>query len=638
MAHIRVLSPHVANQIAAGEVVERPASIVKELVENAVDAGATAITIEIENGGIDCIRVIDNGSGIMAEDCENAFLRHATSKISDAEDLSHIASLGFRGEALASIAAVSHVELRTHTKHESEGTLLCIDGGEITQHVPLGCPDGTALEIRGLFYNTPARLRFLKNARTEAGYIGEYIAKMIMALPQLTFHFVNNGKTVYRSAGDGQLKNALVVVYGMSILSHLRAVDYDDGYVRLHGYIGTDEIARPNRSHQSFFLNGRVIRSAALSYAVQRGAETRIMIGKFPFAVLSITISSAEVDVNVHPTKMEVRFVEEGRITRALTASCARALIEQPQHIEEAQENFLKTTQQTIVQTAVPFGSTLAEGSKTVEHLQTHSSNGTNYDSSCSAVADKTHASLQFRGENAAKYEAYLKEGAEYTPVSFHNKIPMFQVSPPNSDPASLLPIGSDYITLQDPDITLIGVAFQTYWIVQRGDDLYYIDQHAAHERKLYEALMTHNIQVVSQPLLFPSVVQLHGAEYEIFIQYETELSKFGYVLEDQGNGSISIHSVPAINGAPLSYTHLLETLEKLRIADITTNDLCRDILIQTACKRAVKAGEKLAPEEIESLLTELQSGKIPLNCPHGRPIAVRITKNDLEKMFKRVL
>lgn len=638
MAHIKVLSPHVANQIAAGEVVERPASIVKELVENAVDAGATAITIEIENGGIDCIRVIDNGAGIAAEDCVNAFLRHATSKISDAEDLSHIASLGFRGEALASIAAVSHVELRTHVQSEQEGTLLCIDGGQITQHTPMGCPDGTALEVRGLFYNTPARLRFLKNSRTEAGYIGEYIAKMIMGLPAIAFHFINNGKTVYRSAGDGKLINALVCIYGMSVLPHLREVNYDDGYVKITGFVGTDEIARPNRSHQSFFLNGRVIRSSTISFAVQRGAETRIMVGRFPFAVLSIALSPTEVDVNVHPTKMEVRFVEEGRITRAVTACCARALIEQPQSQASASttgENLHESARESA-EPSSDIHASIGIASKIQPQVYPPKTAG--YVPSVVADTGNKQKSLQFRGENAVQHEAYLKEGAEYTPASFHNKIPLFQVTSTKSEPESLLPVGDDYISLQDPDIILIGVAFQTYWIVQKGNDLYYIDQHAAHERKIYESLMERKIDIVSQPLLFPSTVQLQGKEYEVFLQYEEQLSKFGYALKDYGDGNIAILSVPAINGVPLSYVHLLETLEKLRIADLSTNDLCREILIQTACKHAVKAGEKLAPEEISSLLTELQSGKIPLNCPHGRPVAVRVTKYDLEKMFKRVL
>lgn len=303
MARIRVLAPHVANQIAAGEVVERPASVVKELVENALDAGAQHITIEIENGGTDLIRVSDDGQGIPQEDCRTAFLRHATSKIAAADDLTHITTLGFRGEALASIASVSEVTLRTRTAGEEQGTLLRVAHGEVLEEAPCACVQGTTLEVRGLFANVPARLKFLKSIRTETGYVSDYVSRMIMAVPSVSFHLLNNGRTVYQSYGDGQLKNALLCVYGASVLSNLREVAFDDGYLSIAGFAGTEALARPNRLQQSFFLNGRYIRSYALSAALQRAYDTRLMTGRFPFAVLALRIAGGEVDVNVHPDK-----------------------------------------------------------------------------------------------------------------------------------------------------------------------------------------------------------------------------------------------------------------------------------------------------------------------------------------------
>ena len=319
MARIRVLAPHVANQIAAGEVVERPASVVKELVENALDAGAQHITIEIENGGTDLIRVSDDGQGIPQEDCRTAFLRHATSKIAAADDLTHITTLGFRGEALASIASVSEVTLRTRTASEEQGTLLRVAHGEVLEEAPCACVQGTTLEVRGLFANVPARLKFLKSIRTETGYVSDYVSRMIMAVPSVSFHLLNNGRTVYQSYGDGQLKNALLCVYGASVLSNLREVAFDDGYLSIAGFAGTEALARPNRLQQSFFLNGRYIRSYALSAALQRAYDTRLMTGRFPFAVLALRIAGGEVDVNVHPTKLEVRFVDEQRVARSWT-------------------------------------------------------------------------------------------------------------------------------------------------------------------------------------------------------------------------------------------------------------------------------------------------------------------------------
>ncbi|MDY5366287.1 MAG: DNA mismatch repair endonuclease MutL, partial [Eubacteriales bacterium] len=323
---IQVLSKHTANQIAAGEVVERPASIVKELVENSIDAGSTAITIEINGGGIDYIKITDNGSGILAEDVPTAFLRHATSKISSADDLGHISTLGFRGEALASIAAVSQLTMRTRTKGSESGTKIHIEGGDIKECAECGCAEGTAIEVLNVFYNVPARLKFLKSQRAEGAAISDYAARAIMGNPGVSIKLLNNGKVIYHSPGDGQLRSAIFCIYGGEVLPHIKEVDYDDGRFRITGYVGTERISRPNRQQQSLYINSRYIRSQQISYGVQRAFDTRIMVGKFPFYVLDIGVNYEDVDVNVHPNKMEVRFKDEQGAVRAATIATRMAL------------------------------------------------------------------------------------------------------------------------------------------------------------------------------------------------------------------------------------------------------------------------------------------------------------------------
>ena len=326
MQKIQVLSQQIANQIAAGEVVERPASIVKELVENAIDAGATTITVEIQEGGISYLRVTDNGAGIEADQVPVAFLRHATSKIASAADLDQIQTLGFRGEALASIAAVSKVSLTTRTQQAESGTNIVIHGGEVRSCQPAACAGGTSIEVEDVFYNVPARRKFLKSQRAEAAAIGDLLSRIILAKPHISFRFLNSGKQVYQSAGDGQLKHAIHCVYGSEVLANLRPVSYRYGQLEVSGFVGTEQLARPNRLHQSLFVNGRYIRSQRISFAVQRAFETRLMSGKFPFYVLDLCIPWEAVDVNVHPQKLEVRFRDEEQVFRAVTVATRMAL------------------------------------------------------------------------------------------------------------------------------------------------------------------------------------------------------------------------------------------------------------------------------------------------------------------------
>ena len=620
MTQIRVLPPQIANQIAAGEVVERPASVVKELVENALDAGATDIAVEIENGGTDLIRVVDNGTGIAEPDCKTAFLRHATSKIATAEDLSRIITLGFRGEALASIAAVSEVVMRSRTKDADQGTLIRVENGEILKESPCVCAQGTTLEVRNLFANVPARLKFLKSVRTEAGYISDYVSRMMMAMPSVAFHLRNNGKTVYQTFGDGQLKNALLCIYGADILPHLREVRFDDGYLSISGYIGTESISRPNRLQQSLFLNGRYIRSYALSAAIQRAFDTRMMAGHFPFAVIAMRIAGGEVDVNVHPTKMEVRFVDEQRIIRSMTAACHRALLV-PNFAVQPQPSAAPSNRMEQQKRDVPVAPPVR-----VPELRT---------SLCESAHVAREAKPSWMGTPSLPHMMTVPAvGSEperkQPPLA---EIQSFVPEPPAP------PMRTEQPILTDLPYTVVGAAFQTYWIVQQGDAIFYIDQHAAHERCIYERLMQRELQTVAQPLLTPRSVSLSPLELDMLQSNLNELETLGFSFSVLENGTVQMCSVPQVFGEPLTENYLHDALQQLAtIGNTSAKELKRETIIQSACKHAVKAGEPLTRAEIERLLLDYEREGIPMTCPHGRPVMVVMTKRELEKLFKRIL
>lgn len=611
MARIRVLAPHVANQIAAGEVVERPASVVKELVENALDAGAQHITIEIENGGTDLIRVSDDGQGIPQEDCRTAFLRHATSKIAAADDLTHITTLGFRGEALASIASVSEVTLRTRTAGEEQGTLLRVAHGEVLEETPCACVQGTTLEVRGLFANVPARLKFLKSIRTETGYVSDYVSRMIMAVPSASFHLLNNGRTVYQSYGDGQLKNALLCVYGASLLPSLREVAFDDGYLSIAGFAGTEALARPNRLQQSFFLNGRYIRSYALSAALQRAYDTRLMTGRFPFAVLALRIAGGEVDVNVHPTKLEVRFVDEQRVARSVTAACHRALLDAPAAAgaAEAEEEPERPAPRPVLPPLPELRAPRPPAARPIREAAPYS---------------PAPRSFSFRlPQQPDAPQARPMQAQEPQTVS----------APPDAPPRA------EQLRLADAPYRVIGVAFLAYWIVQQGEALFLIDQHAAHERRLYEQLMRRTVQPVAQPLLSPLPVVMSPLELQTLEQNREALEALGFSFDFGADGVLLLTGVPQVLGEPLTERFLHDALEQLAACGRTSAaELRRERIIQSACKHAIKAGEPVTEAEISALLDDYAREGIPLTCPHGRPVMIRLTKREIEKLFKRVL
>ena len=633
---IKVLDPQLANKIAAGEVVERPASVVKELVENSLDAGATAVTVEIKEGGTEYIRVTDNGCGIPCDDVKTAFLRHATSKLQSEEGLDGIETLGFRGEALASIASVAHVSMRTRTEEDEHGTLITIDGGETGKIMPCGCPVGTNIEIRELFYNVPARLKFLKSQRTEAAAVGDYMLRLILSNTQVSFKFINNGKPVYHSAGDGSLMNALICVYGNDIAEHIRPVSYDDGYLLISGYCGDEEIAKANRIHQSVFVNGRYIRSQQLSYAAQRAYSTRLMVGRFPFLALNIRLSPREVDVNVHPNKLTVRFRDEERVSSAVMLAVRDALEgnareEEPSEERpvqaEPREDFYSVFRRTDDR-GVPAGSI-----PSIPQEKTGESGKLVPD----AIPDerkKPADQLSFGKDAPVVLHDSASEGAAAEERDVNGVLHYSFV--PQSKPG---PVVSEPISFGVEPYTVIGVLFDTYIAVEQGDTVFFIDQHAAHERILYERLIRNELRFDSQLLFTSEIITLSPTEFACVLDNIERFCELGFDIEEFGPLSVSVHAVPAgikkesVEGLVHEMTDIL-----LRQGNVTELDMVRGSLIQASCKHAIKGGRALNPTEIDEILSHYADGSTPMTCPHGRPVMISRTKREFEKLFKRIV
>ncbi len=632
---IQVLSKHTANQIAAGEVVERPASIVKELVENSIDAGSSAITIEISGGGIDYIKITDNGSGILAEDVPTAFLRHATSKISSSDDLNRISTLGFRGEALSSIAAVSQLTMRTRTQNAESGVEIHIEGGSVKECGECGCAEGTSIEVRNIFYNIPARLKFLRSQRAEGAAISDYAARAIMGNPGISIKLLNNGKVVYHSPGDGQLRSAIFCIYGRDVLPHIKEADYDDGRFRITGYIGTESISRPNRQQQSLYINSRYIRSQQISYGVQRAFDTRMMVGKFPFYVLNIGVNYEDVDVNVHPNKMEVRFKDEQGAVRAATIATRMAL----------GDPVAPTIRREDIVSRQPFASVnhpnKAAWQETVRSAERKDPDIAPPCGELFKPADKAPLKLKEPGEAPA---AGLRSqmGFKYDSASaaelLRRRYGESVVRPKNAEAEAPPREEPKQTEFGQSHYDIIGQLFSCYWVVQQGESVFFIDQHAAHERRLYERIINKPLEPDSQMLLMPVIEKLMPEEYRTLMDNLPLFEELGFEIEEFGALTVSVRAVPAILNAPETAGFLREAIASLEAKNrLTTNDLKRSALIQYSCKHAIKAGALLSKEEIEALLREFQGSGVPMTCPHGRPIMIHMTKSEFEKLFKRV-
>lgn len=629
MPKINLLPKEVAELIAAGEVVERPASVIKELVENSIDAGANNITVEINRGGIAYLRITDNGCGIEHGDVPTAFLRHATSKIKGDADLNAIATLGFRGEALAAISSVSKAEIFTKTKDSELGTHYMIEGGEEKLYEEAGCPDGTTIIIRDIFYNTPARMKFLKKDVSEANAAAAVVDRIALSHPEIAFKFIRDGKQTLNTAGDNKLNGTVYSVLGREFAGTLIPVSGESERIAVSGLTCKPVSCRPTRNYQFVFLNGRLVRSGTVTAAAEQAYKNSAMIGKFPGFVLYLTVPFDTVDVNVHPAKTEVRFSDERRIfdavysavKNALTAGDTRPEVKFKEPVfnpferlktEEYRQEVLK--EQTVAEKAYP------------KEISLHN--------------NKNFATLRSptRPAFVDNYSTVGPHGEKIEPVKPENLHPVQKTekatSPLPKKEASV-DITTD-IEEERPDIILIGEAFLTYIIVQMGDSVYMIDKHAAHERILFNELKSKQ-GVSVQALLTPVTAVLPREEYSAVIQNTDELFKAGFEIEDFGNSTVRILSVPSTltaADAEALIGELAESLIKNHSAEVERLD---DLYHTVACKAAIKAGSKTSPTELKKLAERVLYSKDIMYCPHGRPVAFEIKRRELEKQFGRI-
>lgn len=630
MPRIQVLDKRIAELIAAGEVVERPSSVIKELVENAIDAGAGVITVEIRHGGITYMRVTDNGCGIAPEDVPTAFLRHATSKIAQQDDLNSIMTLGFRGEALASISAVSHVELLTRARGASMGVRYICGGDEQPVLEDAGCPEGTTIVIRDLFYNTPARMKFLKKDSTEGNSVAGVLDKMALSHPEISFRFIRDGKEQLRTPGDNQLSSAIYGVYGKEFLSTLIPVDYEYEHVKVTGFISKPSGSRPNRSMQNFFINGRYIRSRTAMAALEEAYKGSIMAGKFPACALHLQLSFSAVDVNVHPAKLEVRFVNERPIFDSVYHAVKSALHQgdTPKVLE-----FKKTPISPYA--PLPQKQEQLKLAPKQQPPAPHPSPVQIEPMLRDVERDSDFHSFAERVVEAPKQETVKVQ-------SPNSETPLPQKAKPVQPHAEekALPVEESAQTVQtEIDSKLIGEAFGTYLIVEYGkDSLMFIDKHAAHERLLYEKLKASHQTAEAQTLLSPVPVSLEKDEYTALLSKTDLLSSAGFEAEDFGAGTILVRAVPMLLGEEDAASAIMEIAGYFASSKQTTVTEHLDwVYHNVACRAAIKAGDVMHRDELIALAKLLEENPDIRYCPHGRPVYILLKRRDLERQFGRV-
>ncbi len=666
MGKIVILDENTSNKIAAGEVIERPASVVKELVENSIDAGACSVTVEVKKGGIAYIRVTDNGSGIDEDDVEIAFERHATSKIRNANDLGSITTLGFRGEALSSIAAVSSVELTTRKKENPYGIYMNIKGGAVKEVKQVGSPVGTTFVISDLFYNTPARYKFLKKDSTESGYISEILNRIALAKPEISIKLIGNNSVVLHTPGNNDLLSTIFSIYGKDVSKNVLPLNYDDGKVRIAGYAGKPEISRATRDYQSIFVNGRYVKSKLVSAAVDEAYKTMLMKNKHPFIVLNMDLSPMLVDVNVHPTKMEVRFSDEQEIFRCVYHAVNNALLNtsliRDVRLEEKAENIFKIkgnefqktnyTQQNIALES-RFVKEAPEDDGGV-NKNPYKNRAGEEEGSYKAVGDNAGTEKKENVEQNLYRSADMKskvDGSRESKSESTREAAPGRVGKKSEEKIEEEPVcksGEDTYESKEAgaydiltDAVIIGQAFSTYILLQKDNELILIDQHAAHERIMFEHFknLYGKREPLAQMLLAPVVVDLTFKEIRLLEEKKEYLNDLGFIFENFGNNSIILRAVPAIDDSNSIKELFLEILDELSKTDTSQFNLIADeVLYTVACKAAVKANNKLDNTEIKGILEKLAQARNPYTCPHGRPVIVKLSKHELEKMFKRIL
>ena len=653
MPNIAILNQETIDKIAAGEVVERPCSVVKELVENAIDAGSTAITVEIKEGGISFIRITDNGCGIEREQVAVAFYRHSTSKIRSAEDLLTVKSLGFRGEALSSISAVARVELITKTYDELTGTRYVIEGSKELSNEEIGAPDGTTFIVKDLFYNVPARRKFLKTAQTEGSYISDMVEKLALSHPDISFKFINNNQTKLHTSGNGNRKDIIYHIFGREISSSLLEVKHECEYFKVEGFIGKPVITRGNRNYENYFINGRYVKSNILSRAIEEAYKSFLMQHQYPFTVLYFTFFS-ELDVNVHPTKMELRFDNNNEIYVELcdtiyailshkemipevpvdSTPAPKKIVHEykepiPEPFEKRRINEVRAAEsrsvygQSVTSTLKNYSATepAAKAPAVNEQLTDNTSKMQTAKASASALVAGTGNSVELTPETSTAYEpAQVVTGTQQT-LGDYDKVFLTESS--------------------KKQFSIIGQLFKTYWLIEFEDKLYIIDQHAAHEKVLYEKTMARlaNKDFTSQRISPPIVMTLDARECEMLEKYRPQIKQFGYEVEHFGGKEYMISAIPD-NLFNIDMKDLfIEMLDDFSNATgRQTPDIITEKVASMSCKAAVKGNDKLTLPEINKLIDELLSLDNPYNCPHGRPTIISMSKYEIEKKFKRIV
>ena len=618
MPNIAILNQETIDKIAAGEVVERPCSVVKELVENAIDAGSTAITVEIKEGGISFIRITDNGCGIEREQVAVAFYRHSTSKIRSAEDLLTVKSLGFRGEALSSISAVARVELITKTYDELTGTRYVIEGSKELSNEEIGAPDGTTFIVKDLFYNVPARRKFLKTAQTEGSYISDMVEKLALSHPDISFKFINNNQTKLHTSGNGNRKDIIYHIFGREISSSLLEVKHECEYFKVEGFIGKPVITRGNRNYENYFINGRYVKSNILSRAIEGAYKSFLMQHQYPFTVLYFTFFS-ELDVNVHPTKMELRFDNNNEIYVEL-CDTIYAILSHKEMIPEVPVDSTPAPKKIVHEYKEPIPEPFEK--RRINEVRAAESKSVYGQSVTSAVKDYSAIETAAKTpETSTAYEpAQVVTGTQQT-LGDYDKVFLTESA--------------------KKQFSIIGQLFKTYWLIEFEDKLYIIDQHAAHEKVLYEKTMARlaNKDFTSQRISPPIVMTLDARECEMLEKYRPQIEQFGYEVEHFGGKEYMISAIPD-NLFNIDMKDLfIEMLDDFSNATgRQTPDIITEKVASMSCKAAVKGNDKLTLPEINKLIDELLSLDNPYNCPHGRPTIISMSKYEIEKKFKRIV
>lgn len=638
MAKIHVLDSETIDKIAAGEVVERPSSVVKELVENAIDAGATSLSVEIKDGGIELIRVTDNGCGMEKDQLRTAFLRHATSKIEKSEDLTHLSSLGFRGEALSSIAAVSKVEVITKTPGSLTGTRICMEGPKEVVFEEIGAPDGTTFLMRNLFYNTPVRRKFLKQPATEGSYIADLMEHLALSRPDISFKLVVSGQMKFHTSGNGDLREVIYRIYGRDVANALIPIKWEQEGIKVEGFLGKPVQVRSTRNYEIYFINGRFIKSNVIARAIEEGYKEYLMQHKFPFCVLHISMDSSKVDVNVHPTKMDIRFTNPMGFSAYLCGAVKYTLkhhemipqaslaSEKEQRAERKEEEKAKAAERV----PEPFEvNRRNEVQQVVKCVREETSYTTQANSEREIVRNPVWERIKgVEKSETERLEAEIKE-ADQT-----------EIGEPQTEQLSLFE--NKVLSVENrPHFRIVGQVFETYWLVEFQDKLLMIDQHAAHEKVNYERLMKQYREknVISQGLMPPIIISMTAQEEMVLLENKEVFESLGFEIEAFGGNEYALRSVPVDLYGCGEKEMFLEVLDQLAEGgNYGGIRVVEEKIASMSCKAAVKGNNLLRQEEAEALIDELLTLENPYNCPHGRPTIVEMTKTEMERKFKRIV